>query len=52
MKYLISVDFSNFDSSSIKSMVGIFYLCESLKSIDFSNFDSSSLLDVGVMFRG
>ena len=50
MQYLISVDFSNFDSSSLLYMCRVFSSCYSLESIDFSNFDTSSVLDMSAMF--
>ena len=51
MQYLISVDFSNLDSSSVSNMATLFQGCNSLEYIDFSNFDSSSASEMGLMFE-
>ena len=51
MQYLISVDFSNFDSSSLIYVNRLFSECNSLESIDFSNFDSSSVENMESMFK-
>ena len=51
MQYLISVDFSNFDSSSLSYIDRLFLGCNSLKSIDFSNFNSSLVENMGSMFK-
>ena len=50
MKYLKSIDFSNFDSSLVTNMSQVFELCESLESINFSNIDTSSLENMEYMF--
>ena len=47
---IISIDFSYFNSSSVKSLRSTFYMARSLQSIDFTNFDSSSVTDMGFMF--
>ena len=38
-KYIISIDFSHFNSSLIKNIDNMFYKCTSLNSLDISNFD-------------
>ena len=38
---IISIDLSNFDTSSVKNMDCMFYGCSSLISLNLSNFDSS-----------
>ena len=50
MKLLISIDFTNFNSSYIKSMYSLFYGCSSLISIDFTNFNTSLTYDMSSMF--
>ena len=52
MKYLVFVDFSNFDTSNIITMFYMFYRCSSLKSLDLSNFDTSKVTDMTFMFAG
>ena len=39
--HLLSVDFTNFDSSILKDMTSMFHGCRKLKSINFKNFDTS-----------
>ena len=39
--HLLSVDFSNFDSSKLNDMTSMFHGCRNLKSINFKNFDTS-----------
>ena len=48
MKDLEFVDLSNFDTSEVTDMSGMFYECSSLKSIELSNFNTSK---VGSMWR-
>ena len=49
---IISIDFSNFDSSKIENLGYLFYGCSALKSIDFSTFDSSLVTNMESMFDG
>ena len=44
MEYLVSIDFSNFDISSVTNMGSMLYGSNSLESVDFSNIDTSSSL--------
>ena len=44
------MDFSNFDSSKLNSLMGLFSGCSSLKSVDFTNFDTSRVYDMVNMF--
>ncbi len=37
---LISIDFSNFNTSEVNDMSGILSECKSLKNIDFKNFNT------------
>ena len=39
--HLLSVDFTNFDSSRISDMTSMFHGCRNLKSINFKNFNTS-----------
>ena len=52
MQYLISVDLTNFDSSSVTIMDQMFYACNSLESIILSNSDISKVESMGLMFYG
>ena len=52
MVYLVSIDFSNFDSSSLYYINGIFSGCSSLQSIDFTNFNTTSVTSMSSMFSG
>ena len=52
MKYLVFVDFSNFDTSKVIYMSFMFYRCSSLKSINFSNFNTSNVNSMSFMFDG
>ena len=47
---IISLDFSNFDTSFVTNMTYMFYGCDSLKSINLNNFDTSSVEDMSYMF--
>ena len=48
---LLTVDFSNFDSSQVSDTRGMFYGCKNLKSINFQNFDTSSVKNMEYMFE-
>ena len=48
---LISVDFSNFNTSSVINMEGMFNYCEGLISLNLSNFNTSSVINMGGMFN-
>ena len=43
MNKVISIDFSNFDSSEIINMDSVFYGCSSLKNLNLSTFQTSSV---------
>ena len=47
---IISVDFTNFDSSSITEMNFLFYECNSIEEINFKNFKTSSVEDMSYIF--
>ena len=51
MKYLVFVDFTNFNSNSITSMLHMFDGCSSLKSINFSNFKTSKVTKMSYVFH-
>ena len=52
MQFLESVDFTNFDSSSVTNMNWLFYGCNSLKSIVFSNFKTNKVTSMNSLFYG
>ena len=43
---LVELDISNFDTSKVIDMGGIFNSCNSLGQIDLSNFDTSSVVNI------
>ena len=49
---IITVDFSNFDSSSVNSFKNIFKNCSALQSVDLSPIKTNSLTDIGNLFNG
>ena len=49
-KYLISVDFSHFDSSQVTSIVSLFEGCTLLRSVNFGNFDASKIQRMDLAF--
>jgi surface protein len=49
---VLTVDFSNFDSSQITDVNGIFFGCKYLKSINFKNFGTSLIKSMDDMFFG
>ena len=52
MQYLISIDLTKFDSSSVTVMDQMFYGCISLESIILSNSDISKVKSMILMFYG
>lgn len=46
------IDLSNFDTSYITDMSGMFYRCRALKKLDLSNFNTSNVTDMSGMFWG
>jgi len=52
MRYVESIDFSNFNSSSLINCKNLFYGCISLKSVNFTNFDLSKIINMEGMFQG
>ena len=49
---VVSLDLSNFYTSSVKNMNNIFEGCNNLISLDLSNFDTSSVENMNNMFYG
>ena len=47
---ILSIDFSNFDSSQVTNMHSMFHGCLKLKSINFNNFKTSLVKDMEDMF--
>ena len=47
---IVSIDFSNFDTSLINNTVSMFSGCTSLESIKFTNFNFSKIQDMSGMF--
>ena len=52
MRYLESIDFTNFNSTLVSDISGMFEGCNSLKFINFLNFDTSNILDMNITFHG
>ena len=50
--YLVSIDLSNFDASTITDLDRMFYGCDSLESINFLNFNTSLVTYMMSMFNG
>ena len=48
--FLVSIDLSNFDSSSMTYMGSMFYECSSLESINLTNFNTSLVTRMDYMF--
>ena len=51
-QYLTSVDFGNFDTSSVTDMSLMFYHCYKLKSINALGLDTSNVTNINGMFVG
>ena len=45
-----SLDFSNIDTSDVKTMHAMFYWMQNLKTINFGNFNTSKVTDMTAMF--
>ena len=50
MKYVVSVDLSNFDTTKLTNMKSAFADCELLESVDFYNFKGSSIINMNSLF--
>ena len=51
MLYVISIDLSNFNSSSVENMNSLFSGCISLENISLSNFDTTKVINLSKMFN-
>jgi len=49
---LTSLDLSNFNTSNVESMGGMFEYCQNLENLAVSSFDTSKLTYMGYMFNG
>jgi len=49
---LLALDVSNFDTSNVTSMYGLFHGCKGLTSLDLSSFNTTSVTDMLSMFNG
>ena len=52
IKNILELDLSNFDTSQVTNMGGMFYDISSLTSLNLSNFDTSQVTNMGSMFSG
>ena len=50
MNKVISIDFSNFDSSALINMDSVFYGCSALKNLNLSTFQTSSVTSMNYLF--
>ena len=49
--YIVSIDFSHFDSSFVTNMGSMFSGCDSLKSLNFENINTSNVMSMSNMFE-
>ncbi len=47
---LTDIDFTNFNTSNVKTMSGMFYSCRSLTALDLSSFITDQVTDMSLMF--
>jgi len=52
IKNILEIDLSNFDTSKVTNMSGMFSIMPSLTTLDISSFDTSKVTDMGFMFSG
>ena len=50
MKYLVSVDLSNFNTSILTNMKSTFADCEQLETVDLYNFKGASIINMNFLF--
>ena len=50
IKNILEIDLSNFDTSEVTNMGGMFYGMSNLTSLNLSNFDTSQVTNMGLMF--
>ena len=51
-KNIISIDFSNFNSSNVTNMEKMFHNCYILEKVNFNNFDTSKVEKMNSLFHG
>ena len=51
IKNILEIDLSNFDTSEVTNMGGMFYGMSNLTTLDLSNFDTSKVTDMSLMFH-
>ena len=52
IKNILEIDLSNFDTSEVTNMEGMFYGMSNLTTLNVSHFDTSKVTDMGLMFYG
>ena len=52
IKNILEIDLSNFDTSEVTNMGGMFYGMSNLTSLNLSNFNTSQVTNMGLMFYG
>ena len=52
IKNILEIDLSNFDTSEVTNMGGMFYGMSNLSTLNVSNFDTSKVTDMSLMFHG
>ena len=50
--FITYIDFSNFNSSKVTSMIDLLYGCSSLSDVNFSCFNTKSVIDMSGLFEG
>ena len=52
IKNILEIDLSNFDTSEVTNMGGMFYGMSNLTTLNVSHFDTSKVADMSLMFHG
>ena len=52
IKNILEIDLSNFDTSEVTNMGGMFYGMSNLTTLNVSHFDTSKVTNMGLMFYG
>ena len=52
IKNILEIDLSNFDTSEVTNMGGMFYGMSNLTTLNVSHFDTSKVTDMSLMFHG
>ena len=52
IKNILDIDLSNFDTSKVTNMDGMFYSMSNLTTLNLSNFDTSKVTNMHYMFNG